>query len=149
MPSTKKPKARKSPSAKLYAQAAAVITQATTEAVAQAKAEFEVLRDYIVQKLMPLGWSKENAEALFADRESTLSLAEVTAILDVTSPATIHNWLENDKFPGVQIVEGQRRFKLTDVYLTLQDIRQTQARNASGHLEIPDYGDEDPYAVRY
>ena len=148
MSSSKKTKASKSPAAKLYTQAAAVITQATSEAVAVAQAEFEALRDEIVGKLIPLGWSKEKAEALFADRESTLSLAETAAVLGVTSPATIHNWLEKDPFPGVRIVGEQRRFRLADVYLTLQDIRQTEAENTSGHLEFPDFGDEDPYAGR-
>jgi hypothetical protein len=148
MPSNKKSKITKSPTTKLYTQAASVITQASQEAVVQAQAEFEALRDHIVDKLVPLGWTRAAAEALFTDRESTLSLAEVVAIFGVTKPATIHNWLENDNFPGVQIVEGQRRFKVTEVYLALQDIRQTEARNASGHLEIGDYGDEDPYAGR-
>ena len=134
--------------AELYAQAAAVIKRGTAEAMAQAQAEFEGLRNYIVDKLVPLGWTQANAEALFTDRESTLSLAEVVAIFGVTSPATIHNWLENDNFPGVQIVAGERRFKVTEVYLALQDIRQTQAENDRGRLEIPDYGDEDPYAGR-
>ena len=40
------------------------------------------------------------------------------------------------------------RFPLADVLAVKDDIRQTRAENASGHLEIGDYGDEDPYAGR-
>jgi hypothetical protein len=37
---------------------------------------------------------------------------------------------------------------MADVLAVQDHIRQIEARNASGHLEFPDFGDEDPYAGR-
>jgi len=81
--------------------------------------------------------------------ERLLSLSEVAKIFNITSPATIHNWLEGDGFPGVQIVDGQRKFRFADVCAVLTKINSVKARNESGYIEIPDGGDEDPYAGRY
>ncbi len=90
---------------------------------------------------------KEAAELLTGDR--LLSVGDVARLLGVSSPTTIHNWLEKGYFPGaIRTVGGQRRFPLADVLAVKDDIRQTRAENASGHLEIGDYGDEDPYAGR-
>jgi hypothetical protein len=64
--------------------------------------------------------------------EKLMSVSAVARMLGVSSPTTIHNWLEKGYFPGA----------------VQEQIRQTEARNASGHLEFPDFGDEDPYASR-
>ena len=81
--------------------------------------------------------------------ERLVSVRIVAQMLGVSSPTTIHNWLEKGYFPGaVRTAGGQRRFRLAEVLAVREQIRQTKARNASGHLEIPDFGNEDPYAGR-
>lgn len=81
--------------------------------------------------------------------EKLLGVSTVARMLGVSSPTTIHNWLEKGYFPGaIRTAGGQRRFRLEDVLAAQKEIKRTRARNASGHLEIPDYGDEDPYARR-
>ena len=81
--------------------------------------------------------------------ESLLTVSAVARMLGVSSPTTIHNWLEKGYFPGaVRTVGRQRRFRLADVLAVQEEIRATEARNASGHLEFADFGDEDPYAGR-
>jgi excisionase family DNA binding protein len=81
--------------------------------------------------------------------EKLMTVSAVARMLGVSSPTTIHNWLEKGYFPGVVRTAGrQRRFRLADVLAVQEQIRKTEAHNASGHLEFPDFGDEDPYAER-
>jgi excisionase family DNA binding protein len=81
--------------------------------------------------------------------EKLMSVSAVARMLGVSSPTTIHNWLEKGYFPGAVRTAGrQRRFRLADVLAVQEQIRQTETRNASGHLEFPDFGDEDPYSGR-
>jgi predicted DNA-binding transcriptional regulator AlpA len=70
--------------------------------------------------------------------ERLLILSAVARMFGVSSPTTIHNWLEKGYFPGAVRTAGrQRRFRLADVLAVQEQIRQTEARNASGHLEFP------------
>jgi DNA-binding transcriptional MerR regulator len=81
--------------------------------------------------------------------EQTLSVSETARLLGVSSPATIHNWLEHGHFPGAfRTIGGHRRFRLADIVRVQARIAQTKAENASGHIEVPDYGDGDPWAER-
>jgi excisionase family DNA binding protein len=78
-----------------------------------------------------------------------LSVSDVANMLGVSSPTTIHNWVERGAFPCASVtVGGHRRFRLGDVIALKRQIDQTAAENASGRVEIPDFGDEDPYAGR-
>jgi hypothetical protein len=83
------------------------------------------------------------------DGNRLLSLREVIKVFNISSPEIIHNWLEGDSFPGVKIINGQRKFRVADVCAVLAQIDEIKARNAAGYIEIPDSGDEDPYAGRY
>lgn len=81
--------------------------------------------------------------------EQTLSVGDVAKRLGVSSSTTIHNWLEKGFFPGaLRTVGGHRRFLLADVVAVEERMRLIDAENEAGELEIPDYGDEDPYAGR-
>ena len=81
--------------------------------------------------------------------ERLLTVSAVARMLGVSSPTTIHNWLDKGYFPGAVRTAGrQRRFHLADVLAVQEQIRATEARNASGHLEFPDFGDEGPYSSR-
>lgn len=76
-----------------------------------------------------------------------LKVGEVAEILGVSSPTTIHNWVERGVFPCASLtVGGHRRFRFADVVALRDQIDQTDAENAAGRIEIPDFGDEDPYA---
>jgi excisionase family DNA binding protein len=80
----------------------------------------------------------------------TLSVGAVAKMLGVSSPTTIHNWLEQGVFPGVDRTPGgHRRFNLADVMAVRARMEKTKAENEAGIIEIPEYGDdEDPYARR-
>lgn len=79
--------------------------------------------------------------------EKLLTVSAVAQMLGVSSPTTIHNWLEKGYFPGaIRTAGGQRRFLLKDVLTVRVSIAKTNAENRSGKVTIPDLGDEDPYA---
>jgi hypothetical protein len=80
------------------------------------------------------------------DGREFLTLAETTKAFGITSTATIRNWLLGKHFEGrIETPDGPM-FEVSRVREILADIEQTRAANESGHLEIPDFGDEDPYA---
>lgn len=81
--------------------------------------------------------------------ETFLSVSDVAERLGVSSPTTIHNWLEKGYFPGAtRTAGGHRRFRLADVVAVEERMRLTDAENEAGDLDFPDYGEEDPYAGR-
>jgi hypothetical protein len=68
-----------------------------------------------------------------------LTVKQVAAALDITSPATIRNWLEYGSFPRT-IGRGRwRLFHRSGVRLAMERIAQIEADNAAGNLAIPDY----------
>jgi hypothetical protein len=82
------------------------------------------------------------------DGREFLTLDETAKIFGVTSAATIRNWLLGRHFEGrIETPEGPR-FEVSAIREIQADIARTRAQNASGHLEFPDFGDEDPYARR-
>jgi predicted DNA-binding transcriptional regulator AlpA len=91
-----------------------------------------------------------NRAATFTD-EPTLTVAEVAALLGVTSPATIHNWLSQGYFPGVtRLADGTRRFRPSGVRAVQESIAAIEAWNANPDDDgFTDLGDEDPYAKRH
>lgn len=90
---------------------------------------------------------KEAAAVLAGER--LLSVGEVAERLGVSSPTTIHNWLEKGFFPGAfRTIGGHRKFPISDVVAVEERMRLTDAENEAGELDFPDYGDRDPYASR-
>ena len=77
-----------------------------------------------------------------------LTLAETAEAFGITSPATICNWLLGKHFEGRVETANGPMFEASAVREIQASIERTRARNESGHLEIPDFGDEDPYARR-
>jgi hypothetical protein len=70
-----------------------------------------------------------------------LTTAEVAAMLRITSPATISNWLEGGSFPGaVHTLEGWR-FDRCEVEAVILYIADTRLRNHRGDMSLPDFGD--------
>lgn len=74
--------------------------------------------------------------------ETYLTSDQVSKILEITSPETIHNWLEGGEFPGAfKNNEKHWQFPLQDVELVKSRINIIKNRNLRGDIypsDIPD-----------
>ncbi len=76
--------------------------------------------------------------------DPTIGVSDVAHLLGVSSPTTIHNWLEQGYFPGVtRTPGGHRKFRMSDVLAMKARMERIDAQNAAGNLEIPYVEDDD------
>lgn len=81
--------------------------------------------------------------------ERLVSVGEAATFLGVSSPQTIRNYIQSGLFPEAsRTAGGHRRIRLSDVLAARERIERVRIANASGAVEIRDFGDDDPYAGR-
>ena len=65
--------------------------------------------------------------------ERLMTVSAVARMLGVSSPTTIHNWLEKGYFPGAIRTPGrQRRFRLADVLAVQEQRTRPDLTGAAG-----------------
>lgn len=73
-----------------------------------------------------------------------LTSGQAAAVLGVSSPNTVKNWLEAGQFPGAtQTAGGHWRFPVEEVEAVKARMDALAERNRRGNLAPPDLDDED------
>jgi len=77
---------------------------------------------------------------------AVLSSGQAAALLGVSSPNTVKNWLEAGYFPSAfQTAGGHWRFHRDEVLAVKARMEDLRAKNRSGDLTPPDLDDDDAY----
>ena len=73
-----------------------------------------------------------------------LTSSQAAALLGVSSPKTVKNWLRGGYFPSaIQTPGGHWRFPRDEVESVKRQLEETRDRNRRGDLTPPDLGDDD------